>query len=78
MTTKNFNLRITLHRYYRSIGLVTDDHGETVRSFLCNVPHNSELLRGVMIDLVNNNLNFREGGLYLLFFQFCRPILYKK
>ena len=30
MTTKNFNLRITLHRYYRSIGLVTDDHGETV------------------------------------------------
>ena len=24
--------------------------GETVGSFLCNAPHNSELLRGVMID----------------------------
>ena len=33
MTTKNFNLRITLHIYYRSIGLVTDDHGEQGRSW---------------------------------------------
>ena len=48
MTTKIFNLRITcfiiLHRYYRSIRLVTDDHGETVGSFISNVPQNSELL----------------------------------
>lgn len=55
MTTKIFNLRITcfiiLHRYYRSIRLVTDDHGETVGSFISNVPQNSELLRGIMIDL---------------------------